>query len=55
MLPQGYKVVKPSGWVNDSSDDGSMFAVIYTGDDLWSNPLFTLYPEIGLGHMKKPG
>ena len=24
------------------------------GDELWSNPLFTLYFEIGLGHMKKP-
>jgi hypothetical protein len=23
-------------------------------DELWSNPLFTLYPEIGLSHMKKP-
>jgi hypothetical protein len=22
-------------------------------DELWSNPLFTLYPEIGLSHMKK--
>jgi hypothetical protein len=28
---------------------------INTGDDLWSNPLFTLYPEIGPSHMKKPG
>jgi hypothetical protein len=24
------------------------------GDELWSNPLFTLYPKIGLSHMKKP-
>ena len=24
------------------------------GDELWSNPLFTLYPEIGASHMKKP-
>ncbi len=24
------------------------------GDELWSNPLFTLYPEIGPSHMKKP-
>ena len=24
------------------------------GDDLWSNPLFTLYPEVGPSHMKKP-
>ncbi len=23
------------------------------GDDLWSNPLFALYPEIGLNHAKK--
>jgi hypothetical protein len=23
------------------------------GDELWSNPLFTLYPEIGPSHMKK--
>jgi len=23
------------------------------GDELWSNPLFTLYPEIGLSHAKK--
>ncbi len=23
------------------------------GEDLWSNPLFTLYPEIGLNHVKK--
>ena len=25
---------------------------IEAGDDLWSNPLFTLYPEIGPSHMK---
>jgi len=24
------------------------------GDNLWSNPLFTLYPDIGPSHMKKP-
>ncbi len=24
------------------------------GDETWSNPLFTLYPEIGPSHMKKP-
>jgi hypothetical protein len=24
------------------------------GEDLWSNPLFTLYPEIGPSHAKKP-
>jgi hypothetical protein len=24
------------------------------GLELWSNPLFTLYPEIGPSHMKKP-
>jgi len=24
------------------------------GDELWSNPLFTLYPEIGPSHMKRP-
>ena len=24
------------------------------GEELWSNPLFTLYPEIGLSHIKKP-
>ncbi len=23
------------------------------GDDLWSNPLFTLYPEVGPSHMKQ--
>jgi hypothetical protein len=23
-------------------------------DEYWSNPLFTLYPEIGRSHMKKP-
>jgi len=23
------------------------------GEDLWANPLFTLYPEIGPSHMKK--
>ena len=27
---------------------------IQAGDDLWSNPLFTLYPEIGPSHMKPP-
>ena len=27
---------------------------IEAGDELWSNPLFTLYPEIGPSHMKKP-
>ncbi len=26
---------------------------IQAGDELWSNPLFTLYPEIGLNHMKR--
>ena len=26
---------------------------IQAGDELWSNPLFTLYPEIGPSHMKK--
>ena len=26
---------------------------VEAGDDLWSNPLFTLYPEIGPSHMKK--
>ena len=26
---------------------------IEAGDELWSNPLFTLYPEIGSSHMKK--
>jgi len=26
---------------------------IEAGDELWSNPLFTLYPEIGLSHAKK--
>jgi len=26
---------------------------IEVGEDLWSNPLFTLYPEIGPSHMKK--
>jgi len=27
---------------------------ITAGDELWSNPLFTLYPEIGPSHMKRP-
>lgn len=27
---------------------------IEAGDELWSNPLFTLYPEIGSSHMKEP-
>jgi hypothetical protein len=27
---------------------------IQAGQELWSNPLFTLYPEIGPSHMKKP-
>jgi hypothetical protein len=27
---------------------------IEAGEDLWSNPLFTLYPEIGASHMKRP-
>ena len=27
---------------------------VQAGDELWSNPLFTLYPEIGPSHMKKP-
>jgi hypothetical protein len=26
---------------------------IEAGEELWSNPLFTLYPEIGPSHMKK--
>jgi hypothetical protein len=26
---------------------------IEAGDELWSNPLFTLYPEIGPSHIKK--
>lgn len=26
---------------------------IQAGDELWSNPLFILYPEIGPSHMKK--
>jgi hypothetical protein len=26
---------------------------IEAGDELWSNPLFTLYPEVGPSHMKK--
>jgi len=26
---------------------------IEAGDEFWSNPLFTLYPEIGPSHMKK--
>ena len=25
-----------------------------SGEELWSNPLFTLYPEVGPSHMKKP-
>ncbi len=28
-------------------------AGVETGEELWSNPLFTLYPEIGPSHMKK--
>jgi len=27
---------------------------IAAGEELWSNPLFTLYPEIGQSHMKRP-
>ncbi|MFC1874654.1 hypothetical protein ACFLY3_00645 [Chloroflexota bacterium] len=27
---------------------------IEAGEELWSNPLFTLYPEIGPSHMKRP-
>ena len=27
---------------------------IEAGDESWSNPLFTLYPEIGLSHTKSP-
>ena len=27
---------------------------IAAGNEGWSNPLFTLYPEIGPSHMKKP-
>ncbi|WP_228368660.1 hypothetical protein [Dehalococcoides mccartyi] len=27
---------------------------IEANEELWSNPLFTLYPEIGPSHMKKP-
>jgi len=27
---------------------------IEVGEEPWSNPLFTLYPEIGPSHMKKP-
>jgi hypothetical protein len=26
---------------------------IEAGDELWSNPLFTLYPEVGPSHMKR--
>jgi len=26
---------------------------IEAGDEFWSNPLFTLYPDIGPSHMKK--
>ncbi len=26
---------------------------IEAGDELWSNPLFTLYPEVGASHMKR--
>ncbi len=25
-----------------------------SGDGLWSNPLFTLYPDVGPSHMKQP-
>ena len=28
---------------------------VEAGDKLWSNPLFTLYPEIGRSHAKKSG
>jgi hypothetical protein len=28
---------------------------IEAGEEMWSNPLFTLYPEVGPSHMKKPG
>jgi hypothetical protein len=26
---------------------------IKAGDELWANPLFTLYPEIGRSHLKR--
>ena len=26
---------------------------IEAGNELWSNPLFTLYPEVGPSHMKR--
>ncbi len=26
---------------------------VEAGEELWSNPLFTLYPEIGISHTKK--
>ena len=29
-------------------------AGVSAGNDLWSNPLFTLYPEIGPSHVKRP-
>jgi hypothetical protein len=27
---------------------------IDAADEMWSNPLFTLYPEIGPSHMRRP-
>ena len=27
---------------------------IEAGEDLWANPLFTLYPEVGSSHIKRP-
>ncbi len=27
---------------------------VEAGEDLWSNPLFALYPNVGPSHMKKP-
>jgi hypothetical protein len=57
--------VEPSGETEDSGIQDNYYAapnrVYYrltqkgkaAGDELWSNPLFTLYPENGANHRKK--
>jgi hypothetical protein len=58
--------VEPTGTIEDSgfkdNYPGAPSRVYYrlteagkaAGDDLWSNPLFTLYPENGANHRKSP-
>jgi hypothetical protein len=59
------KWVEPTGQIEDSgihdNYSGAPSRVYYrltavgkaAGDELWSNPLFTLYPENGANHKKK--